>query len=84
MVKSGMELIPIEVKCHSGYKGDEYPVSFCWNDEIHEIREIVDRWYQGERNPEWPVSNYFKVLTNHGGSYILKHVAREDQWYLCR
>jgi hypothetical protein len=79
-----MKMIPIKVECHSGYKADEYPVCFWLNDEKIEITEILDRWYQGERDPEWPVSNYFKANTAQGGPYIIKHVVGEDRWYLCR
>ena len=40
--------IPIEVECHSGYKADEYPKCFYRDDEKFEIKEISDRWYQGD------------------------------------
>ena len=78
-----MELIPIEVECHSGYKADEYPKCFYRDDDKFDIQEITDRWYQGERDPEWPVSNYFKVNTVCGKQFIMKHDLENDQWYLC-
>jgi len=31
-----------------------------------EVRQVTDRWYQGEANPEYPVSDYFKVETTGG------------------
>jgi hypothetical protein len=76
-------LIPIKVECHSGYKADEYPLCFYWNEDRYEIREITDRWYQGERDPAWPVSNYFKVETGSGGPFIIKHELENDSWFLC-
>ncbi|MGD0340922.1 MAG: hypothetical protein ABSA76_04335 [Bacteroidales bacterium] len=79
-----IELIPIEVECHSGYKADEYPKCFCWNNKKFEIQQITDRWYQGDNNPEWPVSNYFKVDITSGEKYIIKHNLESDRWYLCR
>lgn len=79
-----VEFIPIEVESHSGYKADEYPKCFYWNEERIEILEIVDRWYQGETDPEWPAADYFKVRTSGGDNFILKHVPGEDKWYLCR
>jgi hypothetical protein len=78
------EPVPIKVECHSGYKADEYPKCFHWNDERHEIDEILDRWYQGDQNPVWPVSNYFKVKTADGRQFILKHDLERDRWYLHR
>jgi len=79
-----MKLIPIEVECHSGYKADEYPKYFSWNNERFEIRQVTDRWYQGETNPEYPVSNYFKVETTRGVQYIIKNDLENDRWYLCQ
>jgi hypothetical protein len=78
-----IELIPIEVECHSGYKADEYPKCFCWDNKLFEIQEISDRWYQGDSNPELPVSNYFKVKTNSGELFIIKHDIEKDKWFLC-
>ena len=78
-----MELIPIEVECHSGYKADEYPKCFYRNDDKFDIQEIADRWYQGDANPGWPVSNYFKVITSCGKQFIIKHDLDGDKWYLC-
>jgi hypothetical protein len=44
----------------------------------------MDRWYQGETNPEYPVSNYFKVETTNGEQYIIKHDLESGSWYLCQ
>jgi hypothetical protein len=79
-----MKLIPIEVECHSGYKADEYPKYFLWNNERFEISQVTDRWYQGETNPDYPVSNYFKVVTTRGEQYIIKNDLESDRWYLCQ
>jgi hypothetical protein len=79
-----IELIPIEVECHSGYKADEYPKCFYRDDERFEIQEITDRWYQGNRDPKFPVSNYFKVKTDSGEMYLIKHDLDRDEWYLCQ
>ncbi len=78
------EQIPIKVECYSGYRADEYPMCFYWNNDRYEVREILDRWYQGDRDPAWPVSNYFKVDTGCGGPFIIKHVPENDEWFLCR
>ena len=76
------EPVPIKVECHSGYKADEYPVCFYREDRRYDIVEIIDRWYQGDRDPAVPVSDYFKVGTNTGEQFILKHETRNDAWYL--
>jgi hypothetical protein len=77
-----MKLIPIKVECHSGYKADEYPKCFYWNSQRFEIEEISDRWYQGDRDPESPVADYFKVYTAYGRQYLIKHEVESDEWYL--
>ena len=76
------DLFPIKVVCHSGYKADEYPLHFYWNNIRFEIKEILDRWYQGDRNPDFLSTNYFKVGTADGKIFILKHEIKPDKWYL--
>lgn len=78
-----IKLIPISVRCHSGYKADECPKSFLHDDTRYEIIAITDRWYQGEIDPDIPVSDYFKVETADRKNYILKHDLEKDIWYLC-
>jgi hypothetical protein len=78
-----MKLIPIEVECQSGYKADEYPKCFSRDNSRFEISQVMDRWYQGKTNPEFPVSNYFKVETTCG-VYIIKHDLEGERWYLCQ
>lgn len=78
-----MKLVQITVKSHSGYKADEYPYSFVYEDNEYIIDQVTDRWYQGETNPEFPVSDYFKAETTEG-SFILKHELNSDHWFLCK
>jgi hypothetical protein len=77
-----MEYIPVKVESYSGYKSDEYPIRFYRDNNKYEILEIIDRWYQSDSSPEWPISNYFKIATLSGSQYILKHDLKSDEWYL--
>lgn len=77
-----MELIRIEVECHSGFKADEYPKSFTWYEKEYEIVEIVDRWYQMDLNPDVPAADYYKVKADDRGQYIIKKDKKSDEWYL--
>jgi hypothetical protein len=79
-----IKLIHVNVECHSGFKADEYPKYFYWDNNRFEIYEIKDRWYQSTNNPEYPVSNYFKVETNFGQEFIIKHELECNEWYLVR
>ncbi len=76
------EFVPIIVDCYSGYRADEYPICFYWNDQRYEIKEILDRWYQEDLNPEWPASDYFKIVATAGEKCILKHVLEKDAWFI--
>ncbi len=74
-------LIKIRVECHSGYKADEYPKCFYWDDQRFDILEITDRWYHRGLSAEWPAADYFKVLTADNMQCILKHELEKDEWY---
>lgn len=76
------ELIPITVKTHSGYKADEYPVSFMCNGQEILITGTEDRWYQGDSNPEIPAADYFRVSAADGSEYMLRHELAADTWFL--
>ena len=77
-----MKQILIKAEQHSDYKANEYPKCFYWKEERLEIKEIIDRWYQGNNDPERPATNYFKVITVFEKKYILKHDIENDKWYL--
>lgn len=63
-----IKLVPVRVESHAGFKADEYPKYFYLDNIRFEITEITDRWYQGDSNPPWPVSDYFRVETESGNS----------------
>jgi hypothetical protein len=65
----------ITVQTYSGYKGDERPVSFSRAGRTLLVQEIVDRWYDLDHN-------CFKVLTDDGRSYLLRHDLNDDEWEL--
>lgn len=79
-----MELISIRVECYAGHKADESPRRFCFEERWVEVDEIVDRWYQGAGNPEWPIADYFKVTGDGGRQYLLKHDRESGEWFLAR
>ena len=37
----------IEVESYCGYRPDERPISFSYNNKRVEVSEIVDRWFEG-------------------------------------
>lgn len=77
-----MELIPIQVECHAGYKADEYPRKFKWDQTEFEITEILDRWYDGYASSTDQRIHYFRVKTDLKGSFLLKQEIENDRWFL--
>jgi len=70
----------IQVECYSGYKANERPVFFTFQEHRQEVLEILDRWYEGGVKPDDPVINYFKIKTNDGSIFLLRYVASSDCW----
>lgn len=76
------DLIPVKVISHAGYKADEYPRCFYLDQIRFDIVEILDRWYQGDLNPDFPPAGYFKVKTTDDKVYILKNDCNSGNWFL--
>ena len=70
---------PATVECYSGYKVNERPVAFFYQDRRWEISEILDRWYEGGIEPERTIVDYFKVKAD-GEVFILRYAAETDTW----
>ena len=79
-----MKKSPIKVESYSGYKSDEYPLSFYLNNKKFDIQEILDRWYQRDITVDWLTVNYFKVRTTTNLKFIIKHDIEIDGWYLVK
>jgi len=65
----------LRVECYSGYKGGERPLRFQFGERWLAVEEILDRWYD-------PAATYFRVRTEDGAHYILRHSERDDLWTL--
>ena len=75
MIPDDPQGIPVNVRCYSGYKADERPVSFSFKDRDLAVTEILDRWY----GPDYA---YFKLRADDGNMYILRHSEHRDEWQL--
>jgi hypothetical protein len=65
----------VQVISYSGYKADESPCLFKIGDTLLSIARIEDRWYS-------PGETFFRVLTEGGDHYLLRHVEAQDVWTL--
>lgn len=74
--------VRIQVESYSGYRNDETPRRFLWNNRRYEIVEIVDRWYQASRDPAVLTFDYFKVRAEDALLYIIRLDRQSSAWYL--
>ena len=65
----------VQVISYSGYKSDESPRILKLGDTLLPIAQIEDRWYS-------PGETYFRILTQAGDRYLLRHVEAQDVWTL--
>jgi hypothetical protein len=65
----------VQVECYAGYRADERPLRFTLGGRALEILEVEDRWYS-------PGAVYFRVHTNDGNFYVLRHEEGIDVWTL--
>ncbi len=70
----------ISVECYSGYKVDERPVAFIFQEQRRIIAEIIDRWYEGGIKAGQSQVNYFKVRTTEGDMFLLRYISVSDSW----
>ena len=69
----------IQVKCYSGYKGNERPMAFTHQGRRREVEEVVDRWYEGGVDPGRLATDYLKLsAASCGESSILKEQYRSS------
>ncbi|HKE07216.1 MAG TPA: hypothetical protein VKB48_05265 [Candidatus Acidoferrum sp.] len=65
----------VQVQCYAGYQADESPRLLKLGENSIPIVEIEDRWYS-------PGATFFRVVTETGDRYLLRHLAAQDQWTL--
>jgi hypothetical protein len=68
------------VECYSGYKANELPVTFTFQERRWKIAEIVDRWYEGGIEAGQSEVNYFKVRTTEGDIFLLRYLSLFNSW----
>ena len=70
----------LQVDCYSGCTVNERPLSFTYQGHRQDIREILDRWYEGNIDPTHPEISYFKVKTTESKIFILRYLSLFDAW----
>ncbi|HEU4923544.1 MAG TPA: hypothetical protein VFT23_10770 [Burkholderiales bacterium] len=67
--------LTIRVECYAGYRGEQEPRAFTLGERRFTMLEILDRWLD-------PRHRYFKVKTDDGRRFILRHDTASDAWEL--
>jgi len=67
--------LPIHVDAYSGYKPNERPRHFVLDEQIYEIADVLDQWYE-------PSAMYFRVQSTEGKTYLLRYDEHSDEWTL--
>lgn len=68
-------MIPIQVICYAGYRGEETPRELRLGDRRVMVEAVADRWLA-------PDHRYFKVKGDDGGIYIVRHDPDGGFWEL--
>ena len=65
----------MHVECYAGYRADQRPIRFTLRGRVFEITEVEDQWYS-------PGAIYFRVRTQYGDYFVLRHDEAQDVWSL--
>src|SRR5262245_4653587 len=67
--------LPIHVDEYSGYRANQRPRSFSFDERLYKIAAVLDQWCE-------PSATYFKVKTEEGKVYLLRYDRQADEWTL--
>lgn len=65
----------VKVECYAGHRGEQTPRRLAFDGRSVELVEILDCWLG-------PDHRYFKMATDDGAIYILRHDTAHDRWEL--
>ncbi len=72
---NNQNIFQIEVKCYSGYRGEETPRLIFINKREISVIKILDMWLA-------PDHRYFRCLGSDDGVYILRYDENNCTWEL--
>ena len=75
-----MDFESIEVESYSGYKANERPEKFEYQESLYRVIEITDRWYEGGYISGRPVIRYYKVKTESEDQFLVRYDPAADEW----
>ena len=67
--------LSIYVDAYSGYRANERPRQFRVDEDVFQIEEVEDRWYD-------PQAEYFRIRTLERNKYLLRCDRETGEWTL--
>jgi len=74
---------PVEVKCYSGFKVNERPLSFTLYDREFSVMDIEGSWFE-EDECSCARKVCFRVRADDGDLYLLSNDENTEDWVLRR
>jgi len=74
---------PVEVKCYSGFKANERPLSFTLHDREFSVMDIEGSWFEEDEN-SCARKVCFRVRADDGDLYLLSYDEDSCIWELKR
>ena len=70
----------IKVISYCGYRPNERPISFNFQDKKWEVKEILERWHEGSLKAGAPTYSFFKIITFTENHFTLRYNNRYKTW----
>ncbi len=67
----------IRVTGYSGYRLNERPLFFVFDNRKYQVENVIDRWYGEDYD-------YFKVLADDGRIYLIRWHRIDDTWFVVK
>lgn len=74
---------PVQVKCYSGFKANERPLSFTLYDREFSVMDIEGSWFE-EDESSCSRKACFRVRADDGDLYLLSYDESTEDWILSR
>jgi len=74
---------PVQVKCYSGFKANERPLSFCVCGREFSVMDIEGSWFEEDETSRERRA-CFRVRADDGDLYLLSCDENRDEWILHR
>ena len=75
-------LIPINVRSYYGYRAEERPISFVFEENEWQVERILASWRQESINPGKGRRVYFKIKAEGGRAFTIFYDEKNEGWFL--